>query len=295
MTAWGSGTWGSGPWGGGPPGMGLALLRAVALRENAVRLYFSEAVFFSGFREPADASDPAKYSLTPDLTSTGADGETARAAAVVRADLVEGDPDEAEPGAVVELGLDRAMTAWPSRYVLSVSGVYSADLTVEILPVVVTLQGLYRALASVRLDPPVHSRDLANPPGGHPEPTALVSDDLARPLGTYLVDDSGDYAMDEGVASLRKRILRRLVTRKGGFAHLPSYGVGVLGYGKTLARAASLSTLLAEAEVQIAREPDVARVRVVPRSDRPGLVVLNVLVQPVAGPAFALDVEVPAA
>jgi hypothetical protein len=43
-------------------------------------------------------------------------------------------------------------------------------------------------------------------------------------LGSYNITDDGDLGIDDGLASLRKRILRRITTAVSGFYHLPNYG-----------------------------------------------------------------------
>jgi phage baseplate assembly protein W len=75
-------------------------------------------------------------------------------------------------------------------------------------------------------------------------------------LGSFAVDDTGDYAFDDGLTNFKKRILRRLIYRKGSFPHMPEYGVGVPAYVKQLSIAATRGRLAAEAQQQISREPD---------------------------------------
>jgi len=80
------------------------------------------------------------------------------------------------------------------------------------------------------------------------------------PLGQLQVNDRGDFGLDNRIQNLRKRILRRLSTFRGGFALLPDYGAaqGV----KNLLLPGTLQTLAAEIESQIKREPEVVAVRV---------------------------------
>lgn len=103
-------------------------------------------------------------------------------------------------------------------------------------------------------------------------------------LGVTTLGEDGDYASDLPPATLKKRVVRRLITKKDAYAHLPGYGVGIPQMAKQLARPGVLALKAAEAESQISQEPDVRsvsctaqivngiawfRVAVVPRVGRP--------------------------
>src|SRR6267142_5911897 len=123
--AWGTGSWGAGPWGGLTTGL-LQLLSAVASRENAVQLVFSEAVYFSQLGDAADASQKKFYAVVPDPASLGSDGEAPRAVGVVAVAVV--DASGFMTGQVLELTLDRPMTPSPSLYAVTASPlITSAD------------------------------------------------------------------------------------------------------------------------------------------------------------------------
>lgn len=106
------------------------------------------------------------------------------------------------------------------------------------------------------------------------------------PLGQFQVNDRGDFGLDNRLQNLRKRILRRLSTFRGGFALLPGYGAaqGV----KDLLLPGTLQTLAAEIQAQIKREPEVSAVRV--RVVQTALNVVNVMVS--ARTITGLDVSV---
>lgn len=91
-------------------------------------------------------------------------------------------------------------------------------------------------------------RDVANPPLPATGTGTTVG-------GTLVINNAGDYDLESGAPLLRKLIIRRLITLKGGFFHLPDYGLG-LGVKETLP-AANLIKLRAEAIRQIKREPEV--------------------------------------
>lgn len=105
----------------------------------------------------------------------------------------------------------------------------------------------YDRLAATRR---VTVRDVANPPT--PETLGLVG-------GTLRINADGDYSLEEGEAFVRKLILRRLVTPRGGFTHLPDYGIGFSV--KEPVPVADLIKLRAEVERQVLLEPEVERVR----------------------------------
>lgn len=295
MAGWGSGSWGAGPWGGEGVGSGLALLTAQAVRENVIRLEFSEPLYFSTFLEPADGSDARKYVVEAVDGSAGSDGEVTREVSVVTAALAGPDVGVSQTlyGSVVDLTLDRPMTSFPSIYTVTVSELFSSTL-VDALPTAsLQVMGVFKQLDQPTLDSPEQSRDIANPQTLLGAISAGISTpDAPLLLGTYTIDDTGDYALDSGQENLRKRVLRRLMTKTNGFMHLADYGVGVPQQGKKLTQQSVLSGLAAKAEKQIALEPDVAKVRVVPKVDPnvPGLVRFQILVRPVSGPPRVYEV-----
>lgn len=279
--AWGSGSWGSGSWGGGD-GLSVEFIDAQPIRENVVRVEFSVPIFFSGLLEQADGSRPEKWAVVAVQGTFGATGDAARAVRVARVELAGEEDGVAigDRGRFVNLVLDRPMTPYPAMYDVQWTDVFSSSL-------VSSSSGTSRILATYRIlqQPTIEYarpvRDFANPQVGSG----------AFALGTFGVGDDGDYAFDEGLASLKKRVLRRLMTRKGAFAHLPNYGVGVPDEGKKLGTASTLARLAADSEAQIAEEPDVERVRVTTFTDskRPGLVFFRVLVKQREGNTVQID------
>lgn len=99
-------------------------------------------------------------------------------------------------------------------------------------------------------------RDIANPP------LPKAGSSLA---GTFVINGSGDYSFDEGTELLRKLIIRRLITKKGEFFHLPAYGIGIREKEPI---PGSLLTLQAEIERQVRLEPEVDAVKVKLLQDR---------------------------
>jgi hypothetical protein len=289
--AWGDGSWGAGSWGGGV-GIGFQFLDAIAIRENALRVEFSAAVYFSSLLDPGDASVVTNWSITANHDSVGLNGDNARDVNVilVTQSTVDDGVALSDTARFLILTLDRPFTAWPAQYGVTWSGIFSDDLTVSSSGTFF-FNATYRQLEAPQIQVPSPSRDMANP-----QTLSAAQSSLPQPVGPYVlgafgVDHSGDYATDEGDVNLKKRILRRLMTRKGAFAHLPNYGVGVPDEVKKLGTAATISRLRADAEAQISQEPDVQQVRVVLVIDSatPDLVRLRVAVKTKLGKPVAFD------
>ena len=93
------------------------------------------------------------------------------------------------------------------------------------------------------------SRDLRNPP------ILTKSTGEIAGGGTLVIGSNGDYESEEGEALVRKLVLRRLMTPRGGFFHLPDYGLGLAV--KEPIPGGDLMRLKAEIERQCMLEPDV--------------------------------------
>lgn len=290
--AWGEGSWGFGSW-GGAIGEGFTFVDAIAIRENVIRLEFDRKVSFTNLLGTDDASRVELWSITPVAGTVGLSGDPTRLVRVVQVTL-SGEDDGvaiADRGRFLNLVLDRPMTPYPGEYVVSWFDVFSSDLGSSSSGTA-NISSLYRLLEPPQLEVARPSKDFANPQTIGAATTSLPQPNAAFTLGTFGVDDTGDYALDEGVVNLKKRIIRRLVTRKGAFAHLPNYGVGIPEQAKKLGQAIVISKLKAEAEVQIAQEPDVlqSRVIVVINSETPNLVRFRVAVKSKAGKPIAFEV-----
>lgn len=77
--------------------------------------------------------------------------------------------------------------------------------------------------------------------------------------GTLTVTSAGDYESMSGEALVKKLILRRLVSKKGEFFHLPNYGIGLRE--KEPLPVVDLRALAVSIEQQVALEPEVAAVK----------------------------------
>ncbi len=275
--------------------MTITFVAAASIRENVIRVEFDVSVNFTGLLDANDVSKILdRWGITEDGTTTGMDGEAARPVKIVRVELATEDDgvEEADFGRFVNLYLDRPLTPFPAVYEVSWTDIYELDVDVDPSSGTSNVYGVYRILDTPTIEVPRRSKDFANPQtmsgarASLPRPTDPFS------LGTFGVDDTGDYAHDEGNESLRKRVTRRLMTRKGAFAHLPGYGVGIPDKVKRLGTAEVLTQLKVDAELQIAEEPDVSQVRVViiTSASTPNLVRFRVAIRPKVGPAVAFDV-----
>jgi hypothetical protein len=283
---WGIEEWGAGEWGAGGAGVGAAALRilsAVAIRENVIRLTFNVAPAYTRLLTPTDASNPARFNIVPVAGTVGYDGLPARAVlpALVTVASVPG-----ALGTVLDVTTDRPLSPFPARYIVSANQL-ETDTGSILDPSASSFQlfGVYRQLRVQSTTDVAPSRDISNPQT-YSALTGTVADPTnAAQLGTFPIDASGDYAFDSGVNQLRKRVLRRMVTRPGAFPAMPGYGVGVLGYGSRLSVAGVRQQIADEARRQISSEPDVSDCRVSAASDPkdPNVTVFSVRVRTTDG------------
>lgn len=279
---WGEGGFGSGPWGGGLGTGGIEVLTIEATRENVIRLELSAPLAFTGLGDLSDPSRPVAWRVDPIVPDDGSSNP--RPVGVAR---VEPAPVAELPGVVrgtvVDVYLDRSLSPFPARYTLTVGAagaLLSVDGQQEIEALTVPFLGLTAdASSDAELDAPTVGQDLALTAPGE-------ATNVAIGVGGYATDESGDYAFDRGRDGLRKRVFRRVFTRRNGFSFLVGYGGGLLEDTK---RAAKSSTLVAKEEecaAQIAEEPDVASavVRIQRRADPgTGLFGLSIRVVPRVG------------
>lgn len=233
--------------------MTISLVSALCVRENVARLTFDAPIYFTAVLDPGDASDLAHYALTPDLASIGGDGLPPRPVWPARVDSVS---DRS-----VELWVDRRFSPFPSRYTVRLTGLLAADGLSGLVGDSASFFAVRAGLPNPSPEALLSNADLANPQslstalGAVPNPTDAV-------LGTLPVDDTGDLARDQGLASYKKRCLRRLSTQKGRYRHLPNYGVNIPQSVKLLARASTLQALAADAESQLGEEPETVKAQV---------------------------------
>ena len=263
LSGWGSLPWGAGQWGAGADDLGL--VSVLAVRENVARLTFTTAPLFDRMLTPNDASNPKRFQFTAQASPLGNDGEPVRSVLPVRVDR----PHLAGAlGRVLDVTLDRPMSPWPAVYIVAVNQLVGASgglLTPG--QTSMAYQAVYRTLRAQSTSDPTPSRDIANPQtySAQLDPLPQAGDPLA--LGVIPIDASGDYAFDQGTSQLKKRIFRRLLTPRGAFLSLPTYGVGIPTFGKRLATEAVRQQICEDAMAQLRQEQGVAAVRVTALSD----------------------------
>jgi hypothetical protein len=159
------------------------------------------------------------------------------------------------------------MGPFPGRYIVAVNQLRAS--TGELLDLAHTstlCDGLAVAPPSPFASDQASIGDFANPQTEKGiDANGYLPPEAALLLGTFPIDGSGDYGIDSGIASYKKRIIRRLTSRRGAFAHLAAsrYGVGVVEAVKQLGRAGVREALAAEAEAQIRLEPETLDVKVI--------------------------------
>jgi hypothetical protein len=291
MSSWGSGTWGSSAWGSGDTAISstFRLIAGVAIGENRIRLEFTSEPYYSGLFDLYDASDARRFEIRAIKTTIGADGASARDVTVAQVSRVLGESTK------LDLTLDRSMTPYPAQYTIIATGVAAKPGVFVLIDsnfTTITLFANYRELNRPVIDLGAKNRDFAMPQTRSAMFDPLPDPNNALNLGTYVIDDTGDYAFDEGIVSFKKRVLRRCFSRPLSFAHMPDYGVGVQTFGKRLQTLATQSDLVSAIEEQISREPEVSQVKaaLIPRANKPGLFYIRILARLKSGKGLRFDV-----
>jgi len=283
--------WGSGGW-GGPVGVQLELLSIVAIAENVFQLTFNLPIYISGLLDPPDGSIASKYQISATNT-VGLDGNPARSVSAASVAFAQpasagGDlPNGSEYGAVVDVTTDRPMSPYPCQYEFSLSSIFDATLAQALDPnsANMSVVGVWRQFVPPQVQLPTPTRDFANPQTLSAELDPLPNPGNPLNLGIFPVAN-GDYALDSGLISYKKRVFRRLITKPGGFLHLGnSYGVGLGLHGKQLNKPSVRNDLAASAESQIGQEPETqaCSVQAVQVPDAPGLTYFVILAKTKGG------------
>ena len=282
---WGGAPFGKSAW-GGALGAVLKLTQALAVSENGIQLLFSTPVYFSGLFDIEDASNKARYSLTPVPGSVGLDGTPAKPLGVVRVSL--GSHVGTYTGQVLLITTDRPMTPNPAQYVVTCNGLWSSDHTTQLDTSAASqrFNAVFKQVARPQTQTLSIRGDFANPQDLDAATNGVTPNPTLMSLGTFVVDDTGDYAVETGLVGYKKRILRRILTVPGGYLHLgQGYGAGVRRYGKQLGSATKRAQLCAAVETQVGLEPETAKasVSIAPDNGNPGLFYLVVLARTKSG------------
>lgn len=257
FSGWGE-EWGEEFGGLGPDASVFGLIFADTIADNVVRLEFNTPPDFTYLEDSHDASVPDRYTITPDNSTTGLDGNPPRPVFVLSAaPNLELDPT----GHLVELTVDRPFSPFPAKYVVQVNGLTSGGVPLNPGFVSFEFYGLRQIWLPADSQLIIPSKDFANP-----QTLDMLADAAGEltssNLGTYPVDNTGDYAIDEGIDNLRKRIFRRIMTETSAFAHAPGYGIGVGDNVKRLNIPSVRNAIAKQIESQLSQEADVVKVAV---------------------------------
>lgn len=246
------------PFGTGGP---LHVTGARAVAGQVVRVVYDEVPIFHSAAGASDALNPDNYSI-----SVVSGQATAPVPVGVGPLLVVG-PVAGVPAGdfrAVDLHVDRAFV-FGITYRVSVIRVAAAAGGALGAPTTADFAGVVQ----------VH---VTRPPAKRLDNTDFANDPF---VGKFVVDDSGDIAIQAGLAAVRKRILRRLVTPRNAFAFLPGYGVGLRL--KDLYAVRQIQSLKTDVLAQVGQEPEVTAVSVSVSLDATGFIALDIKAQTRSG------------
>ncbi len=245
----------------------VAIERVTVEAENRLRLHFNTAPSFLNLQTCRDGFNADAYTITAG-TCLDRLGEATRPVDVVATALI--DP------LTVDLILDRPMSSYPGCYTLVVDGLKDAVSEIPFAPQTFEVMGLFKGIPAYTKERTINNRDIANPQTFEAlfDPLPVEGEQANNAiLGAFPTDQRGDVAYDEGLVSYKKRVYRRLTTRKGKFAHLPDYGTFLVARIKELGTPGIRDAMAVDAEEQIRQEPETLEVSVRIRDDdrNPGL------------------------
>ena len=234
---WGAGAWGAFPW-AAAFGASASIQRATHSALNAIDVQFSGLVTASDPTDPADALNPANWTLS------AIDPTTAVVPLLQTTELVQGSPTVGVTKTIVRL-------------------VFDADLDPN-ATYRITASATIETLSGAAITSPLEADFLTSARGFVPVGAAVPREDRtdirsvgdgSEVGGTYRYDETGDLENETGDQYLRKRIIRRATTIPGTILHLPGYGAGKRL--KTTITPTEVADYRATLRAQILREPDV--------------------------------------
>ncbi len=266
MTApFGSSSFGLAPF--GSSSSTITIIGAWAVSTHNVRVILSSEPKHASLYRGGDALNPTSWSV-----HRGDTGDAFTVLGVAEVNATAFDLDLLEP-----LGNHHVTHTVASLVLLSTAGLlitnpHSADfigLVAQMDPI--------RALELNRW----RDRDLANPPN--------QSDAGNGFSGALVIGSDGDYETDDGVVLIRKLVLRRLSTPRGGFRHLKNYGLG-LALNEPIP-GGDIIRLKTDIEREVLLEPDVSEARARLMMDRAGVLIIQLRIR-VAGTGASFDMKV---
>lgn len=236
MSGYGTQTYGTGSWGLNGSSLPTANATVYAVGDRKVRIILDSEPQHSGSTLTGDALNPRTWNLTQPST-----GKVWTVMSVAMVDKFTYDLVTLEifPNHFGTLELE-------TTTLVAVTGLPFPTITG-------TFNGAY-------LDANSTNEKRTTARGYSPKDIANVQTPLEDMVGgTLQITSGGDYASMSGDALIRKLILRRLISKRGDFFHLPEYGAGLRE--KEPVPTVDLRKIAVEIEQQVALEKEVAESR----------------------------------
>lgn len=240
--SWGFQAWGFGAW-GVATATALSIANVHARSETSVRVTLTRGARAVRSTATGDALNPRTWRVV-------------RSDGLVYVVLSVADVPAAVAHTVFELLLLQQLGPAGVTHTLSSSALVDPEGLLITAPKSVDFEGCAASVPVAALGN--DSVDLAKP---------QIADGMGGAV--FTVGTAGDYDVEAGMPLLRKLFVRRLTTATGGFVFLPGYGLGIRL--KAPFGTADLSRLKAEAQRQLALEPEVERVQVSLRMSSDGV------------------------
>lgn len=258
--SWGTGSWGTGTWGGVSVfTTNLFVSNAFALTTNTVRVVFSVPPDVSSNTAVGSATNPASWSVT--RLDSGFSFTVTLVEQVAIPEESEVVPTSIDPTTTFDVHVLEPLGSLAITHQIAALGILrESDGAAMVPPTTFDFLGLgftqtERPNAVVQRQ--IVAVDVANPPF---PPTGFSIG------GTLQINAFGDYEAVRGAELVRKLIIRRLTTPRGGFVHLPDYGIGFAVKEKI--PSSDLIRLRAILEQQVLLEPEVEACSVIPTLQR---------------------------
>lgn len=236
LLGWGLDPYGLGPLGNAPFAAGVSILTAIAVTTKEVRVYLSAEPTHTSKVTPGDALNPATWTIQR------LDGPTYLNVAAV----VEYAP--------TMYGIQTMQALGPASVMHELSSVTLLDIGGGLIlpPRKAQFAGLIAdteaGIAAKLARRGALARDIANPSAPKSTPDSFG--------GTLVIGSAGDYDTVTGAELVKKLIVRRLMTGRGEFFHLPEYGVDFQVKGTV--QPGSMRQLKTAIERQVLKESEVS-------------------------------------
>lgn len=194
---------------GDPYGLGgpLHVVRARAVESQTVRVVFDEPPEFRSRGADSDGRNPLNYSVDI-VTGQGTKPQVVGVKDTIVLPGAAGVYTDPERG--VDVQTDRPLVLG-IQYLVTVVNVRAKAGGALGAPYSANFEGVFQ-------------QSQVNPAPPTLQYSDFKFDIFGKSASAFVFDDAGDVALDAGVENIRKRILRRLMTPKNAFRHLPGYG-----------------------------------------------------------------------